>query len=125
MPFSFPETLAIIHNDVSFWLVFATLVLSTSILTTVLKNVTSVITCTIYSTFMMVLPLDYYFGSCLKYMIINLIRRATVEGFNNAIVLHPTQTIGTDFFITSSYINNEYLTEFSSLKITLYFQILR
>ncbi|XP_031838981.1 transmembrane 7 superfamily member 3 [Nomia melanderi] len=91
--FMAPDSLASIHNNEAFWLLFVTLVVITSVLTLMFSNFTSMITCTIYSTFMMVLPLDYYFGSCLKYMIINVIRRATVEGFNNAIVSHPIQAI--------------------------------
>lgn len=48
----------------------------------------------------MVLPIDYYAGSALKYIVINVIRRATVEGFEMANVEPPVQTKGTLRFTT-------------------------
>lgn len=81
-----------------FWLLFLTLTLSIALVTTF--NFYSHITCSIFSSFMIILPIDYWVGSSLKYIMINIVRRATVEDFNLAIIRPPIQTKGIIFFIS-------------------------
>ncbi|XP_043256137.1 transmembrane 7 superfamily member 3-like [Colletes gigas] len=54
-------------------------------------SVTPVITQTIFSTYMIILPLDYLIGSSLKYSVINVIRRVTVADYEMAAVQPPVQ----------------------------------
>ncbi|CAD1474916.1 unnamed protein product [Heterotrigona itama] len=90
--FNSPDLFTILQNDGFFWTFFVTLSLGIALVMILLFDVASVITCAIFSSFMMILPLDYWIGSTLKYIIINFIRRIAVEGFNLAIIQHPTQT---------------------------------
>ncbi|XP_043801040.1 transmembrane 7 superfamily member 3-like [Apis laboriosa] len=85
-----PGSFIILQNNMVFWLLFLTLTLSIALVTTF--NFYSHITCSIFSSFMIILPIDYWVGSSLKYIMINIVRRATVEDFNLAIVRPPIQT---------------------------------
>lgn len=50
--------------------------------------------CSFIGAYGILFPLDYYIGSNLKYILINVIRRATIEGFNMAIAQPPFQLAG-------------------------------
>lgn len=62
-----------------------------------------VMTCSIVGSFMIILPFDYWTGSALKYIVINIIRRITVEGFNSAVVRPPSEANGITFYIFIPY----------------------
>ncbi|XP_061932242.1 transmembrane 7 superfamily member 3 isoform X2 [Apis cerana] len=80
----------ILQNNTVFWFLFLTLALGIAVVTTFCFC--SYITCSIFSSFTIILPIDYWVGSSLKYIMINIVRRATVEDFNLAIVRPPIQT---------------------------------
>lgn len=87
----------ILQNNTVFWFLFLTLALGIAVVTTFCFC--SYITCSIFSSFTIILPIDYWVGSSLKYIMINIVRRATVEDFNLAIVRPPIQTKGIIFFL--------------------------
>lgn len=87
----------ILQNNTVFWLLFSTLALSIALVVTF--SFCSNVTCSIFSSFTIILPIDYWVGSSLKYVMINIVRRATVEDFNLAIVRPPVQTKGIIFFM--------------------------
>ncbi|XP_076634306.1 transmembrane 7 superfamily member 3 isoform X2 [Colletes latitarsis] len=60
-------------------------------ITFVSGSIIPAITHVIFSTYMMILPLDYLIGSSLKYTIINVIRRLTVSNYDMAVVQPPVQ----------------------------------
>ncbi|KAK9296704.1 hypothetical protein QLX08_009376 [Tetragonisca angustula] len=91
--FSSPDSFTILQNDGIFWTFFVSLSLGIALIMKLLLDVASVITCATFSSFMVILSLDYWIGSSLKYIIINFIRRIAVEGFNLAIIEPPTQTM--------------------------------
>lgn len=95
----------ILQNNTVFWLLFSTLALSIALVVTF--SFCSNVTCSIFSSFTIILPIDYWVGSSLKYVMINIVRRATVEDFNLAIVRPPVQTKGIIFLWTllELYIN--------------------
>ncbi len=41
------------------------------------------------------MPIDHYIGSSLKYIVLNVVRRATVRGFGQAVLDPPYQDNGT------------------------------
>ncbi|XP_076249081.1 transmembrane 7 superfamily member 3 [Calliopsis andreniformis] len=89
--FCSPDTFTILGHDWVFWLLFcAVIILSLSFV--VCSVVIEPMTCAIYSSYMMVLSIDYLTGSSLKYIVINMIRRVTVEDYEKAIINSPMQT---------------------------------
>ncbi|XP_076643755.1 transmembrane 7 superfamily member 3 isoform X2 [Halictus rubicundus] len=93
-----PESLSILHINWVFLLCFILTVTLCSILVALTGTfISALITGALYSSFMIVLPLDYWFGSSLKYILINPIRRATIAGFSDAIIIQPVQ--GKDIFL--------------------------
>jgi len=42
-----------------------------------------------------IVPIDHYIGSSLKYIVLNVVRRATVKGFGRAVLDPPYQINGT------------------------------
>ncbi|XP_050494697.1 transmembrane 7 superfamily member 3-like isoform X1 [Bombus huntii] len=86
-----PDSFIILQNDWIFWSLFMTLALSVSLIMTIIFQFGFVITCSIIASFMVILPFDYWTGSALKYIVINIIRRITVEGFNSAAVRPPSE----------------------------------
>lgn len=50
--------------------------------------------CALVGSYAAIVPVDHYIGSNLKYIFINTMRRATVPGFNEAIIDPPFQAKG-------------------------------
>ena len=74
------------------------LALGLSLIMTIIFEFGFVMTCSIIASFMVILPLDYWIGSTLKYIIINIIRRMTVKGFNLVTVRPPFEANGITFY---------------------------
>ena len=54
---------------------------------------------TTLGSYLTILSIDYYMGSNLKYIIINAIRRFTVQNFNEAVIQPPFQNKGKLYFL--------------------------
>lgn len=54
----------------------------------------NIISCAVLGAYAVIIPIDHYIGSNLKYIIVNIIRRATVTDFRMAIIDPPFQTRG-------------------------------
>lgn len=80
-----------------------TLALGMSLITTITFHIGFAMTCSIIASFMVILPFDYWTGSSLKYIVINIIRRITVKGFNSAAVRPPSEANGITFYIFIPY----------------------
>ncbi|XP_066592792.1 transmembrane 7 superfamily member 3-like [Prorops nasuta] len=96
-----PDSAAAIQTNWSFWFIYFVIIIVTLMIThcfciwTVHQTcqiVVRTITCAIYGSFMIILSLDYWIGGNLKYIVINLIRRACEPGFNYAIIRPPHQS---------------------------------
>nr|XP_034194537.1 transmembrane 7 superfamily member 3-like [Osmia lignaria] len=91
--FRFPESFIITQSDGAFWALFATIAVSVSIIKLILYSCTrGLLSCAIIGSYMIILPFDYYTGSALKYIIINIARRCTVSDFRFAIIQPPVQS---------------------------------
>lgn len=98
-----PESISILHTNWVFLICFiVTAILISLMIALTGPLISAVINGAIFSSFMVVLPFDYWFGSSLKYILINPIRRATIAEFCDAIILQPTQ--GKDIFLISLWI---------------------
>ncbi|XP_011135053.1 transmembrane 7 superfamily member 3 [Harpegnathos saltator] len=82
----------IVEHEWSFWLLFASLVLTVASLLLITCQLGEIITRAVFGSYFVVVALDYYVGGNLKYIIINMIRRITVPGFHSAFVYPPVQT---------------------------------
>ena len=54
----------------------------------------SILSCAIVGSYAIITPIDHYIGSNLKYILVNVVRRATVEDFNWAVIQFPFQVRG-------------------------------
>lgn len=54
----------------------------------------NILACAIVGSYAFIIPLDHYYGTNLRYIFINTIRRATVENFGHAVIDAPYQWRG-------------------------------
>jgi len=54
----------------------------------------NIISCAVLGAYAVIIPIDHYIGSNLKYIVVNIVRRATVKDFRMAIIDPPFQTRG-------------------------------
>ena len=54
----------------------------------------SIVSCSLLGTFGVIVAFDRYFGSTLAFAVLNLVRRATVPGFESVVILWPIQVTG-------------------------------
>lgn len=85
----------------SFWTIFVTLVLTLAVLLMTTFQVAEIITRAVFGPFLLIIALDYYVNTNLKYIIITIIRRITVPEFRSAFVYPPAQDEGTFCVILS------------------------
>lgn len=57
----------------------------------------NLISCGVIGSYAVIIPIDHYIGSSLKYIAINVIRRATVKNFGRAVLDPPFQDNGNCF----------------------------
>ncbi|KAJ0172636.1 hypothetical protein K1T71_011775 [Dendrolimus kikuchii] len=73
--------------EVNFWLAFLFVVLATAGLLLSVTFYANILCCAILGSYAAIYPIDYYLGSNLKYIMINILRRATVKLFRKANLL--------------------------------------
>ncbi|KAG7204770.1 hypothetical protein KM043_005179 [Ampulex compressa] len=78
------------ESDWIFWTIFTVMILIVSIVVNVTVFRQS-FTCAVFGSYIMILAIDFYAGSNLKYIIINVMRRTAIPGFNIAIIDVPFQ----------------------------------
>ncbi|KAG8035296.1 hypothetical protein G9C98_006742 [Cotesia typhae] len=82
----------VLVNDTTFWIIYSTIVIAVTLLLCIFSPNSNIICCAFIGAFAIILPIDYWIGSSLKYIIINTVRRITVYGFNVAIIHPPFQS---------------------------------
>ncbi|XP_039748199.1 transmembrane 7 superfamily member 3-like [Pararge aegeria] len=87
--FGLPGGLLALQSDLNFWTLFISVMLLTSLLLVSMTFLSNILCCAILGAYATIYPMDYYFGSNLKYIIINTLRRATVPQFNKAVLSPP------------------------------------
>ncbi|KAF9424418.1 hypothetical protein HW555_000557 [Spodoptera exigua] len=75
--------------DFNFWSLFVLVVMLTALAVVSVSYAANILCCAVIGAFASVLAMDYYLGSNLKFIIINVIRRAVVPHFNKAILAPP------------------------------------
>jgi len=82
---------SVFESDTNYWTTFfaiAALVFCVFLANTVEHNIRA---CSVIGTYAVLIPVDYYCGTGWKYLVINVLRRATVKGFNVALMPYVFQ----------------------------------
>ncbi|XP_023939805.2 transmembrane 7 superfamily member 3 [Bicyclus anynana] len=87
--FGLPGGLVALQSDLNFWTLFVSVMLLTSLMFASMTFLSNILCCAILGAYATIYPMDYYFGSNLKYIVINTVRRATVPHFNKAVLSPP------------------------------------
>jgi hypothetical protein len=90
----FPGDVSVLRNDVNFWALFACIAMAVPLLSLSVVQKANIISCAVLGAYAVIIPIDHYIGSNLKYIIVNIIRRATVRDFRMAIIDPPFQMRG-------------------------------
>jgi hypothetical protein len=90
----FSGDVSVLRHDTNFWVVFASITVLVSLLLLSLVQKANIISCAVLGAYAVIIPIDHYIGSNLKYIIVNIIRRATVKDFRMAIIDPPFQMRG-------------------------------
>lgn len=78
-----------LENDFYFWAFFCSVTLLLFVLISITSCFSSIFCCSILGSYLLIVAIDYYIGSSFKYIIINVIRRITISGFDVAVVNPP------------------------------------
>lgn len=84
----------VLESDPNYWAAFVgimLLVVLIVLLSSSLMSKSHIISCAVLGAYATIIPIDYYIGSNLKYVLVNTIRRATVNGYNVAVISPPFQ----------------------------------
>ncbi|EFN73616.1 Transmembrane 7 superfamily member 3 [Camponotus floridanus] len=84
----------ILENNLLFWLMFASLMVTIAILLSQMPYIAKILTRVVFGSYFMIIAIDYYTGSNLKYIILTFIRRITISEFRLAFVYPPYQDAG-------------------------------
>merc|ERR550519_308759 len=83
---------ATFNTQSTYWLVFSCTVLAGPILLLAFTQKASILACVIIGVYTFIIPIDHYMGSSLRYILVNVLRRATIPYFHEAIISPPIQT---------------------------------
>jgi hypothetical protein len=84
----------ILKIDFNYWMIFSCIVMTVPLIFLSLIQKANIISCAVLGAYAVIIPIDHYIGSNLKYIIVNIIRRATVKDFRMAVIDPPFQTRG-------------------------------
>jgi len=84
----------VLKIDVNFWMILVCIALTVPLIFLSLIQKANIIACAVLGAYAVIIPIDHYIGSNLKYIIVNIVRRATVKDFRMAIIDPPFQTKG-------------------------------
>ncbi|XP_047998579.1 transmembrane 7 superfamily member 3-like isoform X1 [Leguminivora glycinivorella] len=84
-----PGGLIMLLEDLNFWTLFILVMLLTAVILTPATYPANILCCSVLGAYAAIYPIDYCLGSNLKYIIINTVRRATVEKFHYAVLSPP------------------------------------
>ena len=86
-----PLNTASMASDTLYWLTIAAFIVGCLLAVLPFTKTASMLSAVILGSFLCIIPLDHYIGSSLKYILVNLIRRSNVTGFNLAVLYFPFQ----------------------------------
>lgn len=78
-------------NDVVYWMTIAAFISGSLVAVLPFTKTASILSSALVGSFIFIIPIDHYIGSSLKYILVNFVRRAYVDGFNLAVLNFPFQ----------------------------------
>lgn len=84
----------VLENNWLFWPMFVNLTFTIAILLSKMPYIAKILTRVVFGSYLVIIAIDYYTGSNLKYIILTLIRRITISEFRLAFVYPPYQDAG-------------------------------
>lgn len=85
------NTISLVTN-LNYWLVYFCCVLAAPICLLAFTQKAHILACVLVGTTLTILPVDFYLGTGLRYMFLNVIRRAHVSHYNEAILVPVFQS---------------------------------
>ncbi|XP_029161395.1 transmembrane 7 superfamily member 3-like [Nylanderia fulva] len=82
----------VLETDWLFWPMFVSLMLVIAMFLAKMPYIAEIITRVVFGSYFLIVAIDYYAGSNLKYIILTLIRRVTISEFRLAFVYPPYQS---------------------------------
>jgi len=92
--FCFSGDVNVLKIDLNFWMILSCIAMTVPLIFLSLIQKANIISCAVLGAYAVIIPIDHYIGSNLKYIIVNIVRRATVKDFRMAIIDPPFQTRG-------------------------------
>ncbi|XP_046656254.1 transmembrane 7 superfamily member 3-like [Daphnia pulicaria] len=89
--FYLPISFEFLTNDFNFWSAFCCCWLVLPVIFVTFTRMGNIVSCAVLGSYAVIVPIDHYIGSSLKYIVINVVRRATVFGFGRAVLDPPYQ----------------------------------
>uniref|UniRef100_A0A2A4J1W6 TM7S3/TM198-like domain-containing protein n=1 Tax=Heliothis virescens TaxID=7102 RepID=A0A2A4J1W6_HELVI len=89
-----------LEMDFNFWSIFVLVVMLTALAVVSVSYAANILCCAVLGAYAAVLSIDYYLGSHMKFILINVFRRAVVPHFNKAILAAPSPFEWRDFTVT-------------------------
>ncbi|XP_046394170.1 transmembrane 7 superfamily member 3-like [Ischnura elegans] len=81
----------LMDSDINFWVAFGVFVLSAPSVLVYLSHKACIVASGVLGAYAVIVPIDHYIGSNLKYIILNTIRRAIAPEFRTAVISPPFQ----------------------------------
>ncbi|XP_057381438.1 transmembrane 7 superfamily member 3-like [Daphnia carinata] len=100
--FYLPISFEFLTNDFNFWSAFCCCWLVLPVVFVTFTRLGNIVSCAVIGSYAVIVPIDHYIGSSLKYIVINVVRRATVNGFGRAVLDPPYQD--NDMILTLAWI---------------------
>uniref|UniRef100_T1IRJ0 TM7S3/TM198-like domain-containing protein n=1 Tax=Strigamia maritima TaxID=126957 RepID=T1IRJ0_STRMM len=84
--------LQLFQNDANYWLLIGCCVLLVSIILISFTKLLHILSCTVIGSYAAIFLIDYFIDGSLRYILIDVIRRATIPNYNNVINVIAYQT---------------------------------
>lgn len=84
----------VLESNWLFWPMFISLMLIVAMLLAKMPYIAEILTRVVFGSYFLIVAIDYYTGSNLKYIILTLIRRVVISEFHLAFVYPPYQSAG-------------------------------
>ncbi|XP_071452643.1 transmembrane 7 superfamily member 3-like [Hetaerina americana] len=81
----------LMESDINYWIAFGVIILFAPSILVYLSHKACIVASGILGAYAVIVPIDHYIGSNLKFIILNTIKRATVPEFKSAVVSPPFQ----------------------------------
>lgn len=91
--------IVLLQSDINFCLTFLCILFLILCLFSLSPCLLNALSCSLLGSYLIILALDFFLGSNMKYVALNPIRRLSVEGFNLATLDPPVQNVG-EFLIS-------------------------